>query len=49
MEGATTFRQLLKSKNGSGIAFGYQQNTNFLLIKVDDLVYQLFVQEPPKL
>ena len=49
MEGATTFRELLlQTKDASGITFGYQRNTNYLLIKVDDLIYQLFVQEPPR-
>ena len=49
MEGATTFRELLlQTKDASGITFGYQRNTNYLLIKVDDLIYQLFVQRATK-
>ncbi len=48
MEGATTFRQLLLDNRQTGITLGYQRNTNYLLIKVDDLIYQLFVQEPPR-
>ena len=48
MEGATSFRSLLKQNKNIGLTFGYKQNTEYLLIKVDGITYQIYVQEPPK-
>ena len=47
MEGATPFRRLLQQKKTDGITFGYKKNTNYLLIKVDDITYQIYIEEPP--
>ena len=47
MVGATSFRRLLQQKKADGITFGYKKNTNYLLIKVDDITYQIYVEEPP--
>jgi len=46
-EGATPFRRLLQQKKTDGITFGYKKNTSYLLIKVDDITYQLYMEEPP--
>ena len=48
MEGATSFRSLLKQNKNIGLTFGYKENTEYLLIKVDGITYQIYVQEPPK-
>ena len=47
MEGATEFRKLLKQRRLDGLTLGYKEGTNYILIKVDDLTYQLYIDKPP--
>tara|TARA_B100000795_G_scaffold269562_2_gene259341 strand:+ start:4905 stop:10667 length:5763 start_codon:yes stop_codon:yes gene_type:complete len=47
MEGATPFNTLLKESIDTGLTFGYGVNTDYLLIKVDSVIYKLNVEEPP--
>ena len=48
MNNATTFRELLRNKQNEGLSLGYKRGTNYVLIKVDGIIYQLIVKQPPK-
>ena len=47
MEGATSFRRLLQQKKTDGLTLGHKDGLNYLFIKVDDIIYQLHIEEPP--